>query len=341
MGVTSILRSYIFLRGVRALVTIFVAITFTFFLIRLMPGNPIDVYIATLMGASGMSYQDAKNLALALFSINLDEPLWLQYLKYIWNVLHGDLGKSIVSVGTPVIKIIAAFLPWTVFTVSTALIISFSLGILIGMVMAYRRGGKLDTALTLTFSILSAVPNFIVGLLFIVFLGVQWKLVPFSMLRGAYSPYVEPGFTLEFIIDVLKHAFFPILTYVLTTIGSWALLMKSSTIATLGEDFVLLARARGLPERRITINYVGRNAILPLFTNLAISIGFIFGGSVLIESVFVYRGIGLRLLQAIYQRDYTVMQGIFLIITIAVILANYIADILYGVLDPRIRVGGR
>jgi peptide/nickel transport system permease protein len=117
--------------------------------------------------------------------------------------------------------------------------------------------------------------------------------------------------------------------------------MRGSTISYLGEDYVFMARARGLPERRIAITYVGRNAILPLFTSLAISIGFIFGGSVLIESVFVYRGIGLRLLEAINSRDYTVMQGIFLIITIAVIAANYIADLLYSVLDPRVRAGGR
>jgi len=336
-----ILSSYPFIRGVRALAVVFGSITFTFFIIRLMPGNPVDVYINTLISTYGLSYQDAKAQALALFSINLDEPLYLQYISYVANLFRGDLGKSIVSVGTPVAKIIADFLPWTVFTVATALFISFSIGILVGMYMAYRRGGVLDSILSTLFSVLTSVPNFIVGILLIVFLGVQWKLVPFDMLRGSYSPYVTPGFTAEFILDVLKHAAFPIATYVITTIGIWSLSMRGSTISFLGEDYVFMARARGLPERRIAITYVGRNAILPLFTSLAISIGFIFGGSVLIESVFVYRGIGLRLLEAINSRDYTVMQGIFLIITIAVIVSNYIADLLYSVLDPRVRTGGR
>ncbi|MEM1611294.1 MAG: ABC transporter permease [Sulfolobales archaeon] len=342
ISLTKIFLSYPFIRGLRAIAVILASITFTFFIIRLMPGNPIDVYINTLISTYGLSYQDAKAQALALFSINLDEPLYIQYITYISNLFRGDLGKSIVSVGTPVAKIIADFLPWTVFTVSTALLISFSLGIIIGMFMAYRRGRSyLDSILATLFSILSSVPNFIVGILLIVFLGVQWKLVPFDMLRGSYSPYIKPGFTADFILDVLKHAIFPIITYVITTIGIWALSMRGSTISYLGEDYVFMARARGLPERRVAITYVGRNAILPLFTSLAISIGFIFGGSVLIESVFVYRGIGLRLLEAINSRDYTVMQGIFLIITIAVIAANYIADLLYSILDPRVRTGVR
>ncbi len=340
-SLAKIFLSYPFIRGLRAIAVVFASITFTFFIIRLMPGNPIDVYINTLISTYGLSYQDAKAQALALFSINLDEPLYIQYITYISNLFKGDLGRSIVSVGTPVAKIIADFLPWTVFTVSTALLISFSLGIVVGMFMAYRRGGYLDSILTILFSILSSVPNFIVGILLIVFLGVQWKLVPFDMLRGSYSPYIKPGLTVDFILDVLKHAIFPITTYVITTIGIWTLSMRGSTISYLGEDYVFMARARGLPERRIAITYVGRNAILPLFTSLTISIGFIFGGSVLIESVFVYRGIGLRLLEAINSRDYTVMQGIFLIITIAVIAANYIADLLYSVLDPRVRAGGR
>lgn len=333
-----IITSYPFIRGLRALLAIFGVVTFTFFIIRLMPGNPIDIYINNLIISYGLSYEEAKNMALALFSIDLEKPLPLQYVEYMANLLRGDLGKSIVSIGTPVSKIIAEFLPWTVFTVATALLISFTLGILLGMFAAYRRGSAFDSIITTLFSVLSSIPNFIIGILFIVFLGVYWRVVPFDMLRGAYSPYMKPGFTLEFIVDVLRHAAFPILTYVVTTMGSWTLLMRSSTITVLGEDFVLVAKARGLPERRIVTSYVGRNAILPLFTNLTISIGFVFGGSVLIESVYVYRGIGLRLVEAITTRDYPVMQGIFLVMTVAVVLANYIADILYGVLDPRIRV---
>ena len=147
------------------------------------------------------------------------------------------------------------------------------------------------------------------------------------------------GFMLKFIGDVLYHAILPVTFYVLTTVGSWMLAMKSSTVATLEEDYVTVARARGLPDSRIMTSYVGRNASLPLFTQLAISIGFVVGGSVLIESIFVYQGIGQQLLKAINQRDYPVMQGIFLIIVVSVTFANLLADLLYSRLDPRIRIG--
>jgi len=177
-------------------------------------------------------------------------------------------------------------------------------------------------------------------MLLVVFLGVQWKILPIAAMRGSLSPGIQPEFSLTFVADALFHAALPIATYVLTTIGTWMLTMKSSTIAALEEDYVAVARARGLRDRRITTAYVGRNAILPLFTQLTISAGFIVGGSVLIEFIFVYQGIGYVLNSSIAQRDYPVMQGVFLVITISVVVANLVADLLYGRLDPRIRVGG-
>jgi len=185
------------------------------------------------------------------------------------------------------------------------------------------------------------VPNYIIGILLLVFIGVRWELMPISKMRGSMTPGIQPGLTPEFIADVFFHAALPIATYVLTTIGGWMLTMKSSTISTLGEDYVTVAKARGLSEARITTAYVGRNAALPLFTQLAISIGFIVGGSILIEQVFVYQGIGYQLLVAINNRDYPVMQGIFLIITASVVLSNLFADFLYSRLDPRVRITGR
>jgi peptide/nickel transport system permease protein len=169
---------------------------------------------------------------------------------------------------------------------------------------------------------------------------VIWKIVPFEYLRGSVSPGIEPGFTPEFIGDIFAHLAVPALAYILATTGSWMLTMKSSTLSTLGEDYVTVAKARGLTEGRIITSYVGRNASLPLATRLAISIGFLIGGSVLIESLFTYQGIGLLLWQAVYQRDYPIMQGVFLVTTIAVIVANFLADLLYGWLDPRIRIAG-
>jgi peptide/nickel transport system permease protein len=323
-----------------ALVKVWVVVTLTFFLIRLMPTNPVEVYINELMIQYGLSGDEARNQAAALLAIDLDAPLSQQYFQYMEGLLHGNLGTSFRSKGTPVSNMIAKFLPWTLFSVGVSLLISFALGMLLGMWSAYRRESLGDHAVTALASIFSSIPNYLVGLMLVVFLGAQWKLLPITQMRGSLSPGMEPGFTWAFIKDIFFHAALPIATYVLTTVGGWTLAMKSSTIATLGEDYVTVAKARGLSEGRIMTGYVGRNASLPLFTSLAISIGFIVGGSTLIEFIFVYQGVGQLLLNSIVQRDYPVMQGIFLIITITVILANFLADFLYSRLDPRIRVVG-
>ena len=173
----------------------------------------------------------------------------------------------------------------------------------------------------------------------VVFFGIRLGWLPITRLRGSYSPGVNPGLSLSFLGDALYHAALPMAVYVLTTIGSWMLIMKSSTLAALDEDYVTAARARGLKDGRITTAYVGRNAMLPLFTQLAIAIGFVVGGSLLVEKVFQYQGIGLILGNVINQRDYPVMQGIFLVVTFSVVVANLLADLLYSRLDPRIRVG--
>lgn len=335
----SLVHSYLLRKTLKAFFTAFVVITLTFFLIRLLPSNPIELYIQQLMVQYSLPYHEAQDQAAALFAIDLDQPIFLQYVDYLGSLLRGDMGESILSPGTPVSAFIKRFLPWTIFSVGTALMISFTLGIIFGLLMAYRRNSVLDHLLTVTASILSSIPNYILGILLIIWLGVQWKIIPVAQMRGSLSPGVQPGLTLEFFWDALKHAALPILTYVLTTIGSWMLTMKSSTISVLEEDYVTVARAKGLQESRITTSYVGRNAALPLFTLLTISIGFVVGGSVLIETIFQYQGIGYILLQSINRRDYTVMQGVFLIITFSVIAANFFADIFYSWLDPRIKLG--
>ncbi|MCS6846917.1 MAG: ABC transporter permease [Anaerolineae bacterium] len=334
-----VFRSYVFRRLLKAFATIFAVVTATFFLIRLMPSNPVEIFIQEQIMMYGMSYQEARDQASALFAIDLDAPLSRQYLEYLGNLLRGDLGQSYRSKGTYVADIIRQFLPWTLFSVGTSLLISFILGVVLGMLMAYRRETPIDYALSTFASLVSSVPNYLIAIILLVVLGPQLKLINIASMRGSLSPGVQPGFTLHFFLDVLYHAALPIFVYVLTTIGGWMLAMKSSTIATLEEDYVTVARARGLKDGRIMTSYVGRNASLPLFTQLAISIGFVFGGSVLIEAIFVYQGIGQQLIKAINQRDYPVMQGIFLIITISVIMANLIADLLYSRLDPRIRLG--
>lgn len=335
-----ILGNYLLRRLFRAVLTVFFVSTLIFFLVRLLPGNPIEVYINQQITQYGYSYEDAANQARALFAIDTDQPLMLQYLDYLKNLARGDLGNSVVVSGTSVLSIIQSRIWWTIFSVGSALLISFALGSIIGMFMAYRRGKLFDSIATTIGSLLNSIPNYLLALMIISFFGVQLGWIPYTKMRGSVSSGQPVELSFAFFGDALYHAILPISVYVVTTIGGWMLLMKSSTVSALEEDFVTAARARGVPEWRILFLYVGRNAILPLFTQLTISIGFVVGGSLLVEPIFQYQGIGQRLFEAIQQRDYPTLQGIFLIITISVVIANLVADLLYSRLDPRIRSQG-
>jgi peptide/nickel transport system permease protein len=331
--------NFLIRRLLRAILTIFFVTSAIFFLVRLLPGDPVEVYINQQMTQYGYSYDDAKNQAQSLFAIDADKPLLAQYFDYLNNLLHGNLGMSITSPGTSVLSIIQGRIWWTIFSVGTALLLSFALGVLLGMIMAYRRNTWIEGLLSGFASVTHSIPNYLLAILVIIIFGVRLGWIPFSNMRGALSPGQHAEFSISFLRDLFYHAFLPILIYVLTSIGGWMLLMKSSTISALEEDFVTAARARGVPEWRVLFFYVGRNAILPLFTQLTISIGFVVGGSLLVEPIFKYPGIGERLYLAISKRDYTVLQGIFLMITISVVVANLLADLFYSRLDPRIRSG--
>jgi peptide/nickel transport system permease protein len=326
---------------VKAVLTVFVTVTITFVLIRLMPGNPIDIKIDELTKDGLMSYAEAKAQAASLYSIDLEEPLPQQYLSFIAHLARADLGYSYVSQGTPVTAIVLAVLPWTLLTVGTGLLLSFTVGIFLGLFAAYNRNKPIDHLLSLGGSLISSVPSYFIALMIILVLGLQLRWIPVTQMRGAFSAGIPVGFTPAFIGDVLFHAALPILVFFLASIGHWILGMKSATVNALEEDYVNAARARGLSDGRIMTAYVGRNAVLPLVTQFAITAAYAIGGSILIEKYFVYQGVGLRLEAAILQRDYPVMEGIFVIVTIAVVLANLLADVLYVKLDPRIgRAGG-
>lgn len=324
---------WIIKRLIFLVITLFVTMSITFVLIRLMPGNPVDAYVSYLM-QQGLSYGDAVKMAASLYSINLDQPLWLQYFDYIKNLLQGNLGYSYTS-GAPVIEIIATVLPWTVFLVSISLTISFLVGIALGIYAAYRKDSLLDSILSLTAITLNSIPNYVVALILCIIFSLYITQIPVG---GAYDPNVQPGLNWEFISSVFAHAFVPMLAYVVTSFGGWLLGMRASMISVLRQDYIMAAEARGLPKTRIMLTYAGKNAILPLFTSLVIQIGYMFGGALFIENIFVYPGIGYTLNLAVSSRDYPLMQGCFLLISIAVVLGNFIADLLYGKIDPRIRM---
>jgi len=315
-------------------ITLISALTLIFFLIRLMPGNPIDMMIGQLI-MQGYTPEDAARMVARMVPFVPTDPIPVQYINYIKGFFSGDLGASILY-AAPVTTILIYALPWTVFLVSISLTISFSLGILLGMFMAYRRGGIFDRIFSIVASITRALPPYVVGVFLILFFAVQVKWFP---TMGPYDSNIPSGFTFAFIASIFYHAALPVISYVVTTIGSWILQMKSSTVSVLGEYYVTAAEARGLRERRIVTSYVGRNAILPLFTSLAISLGFIFGGSVFIENIYSYPGIGRFLAASIPGRDVTLMTGCFLVTTVTVVISNFFADLLYSKLDPRIKMG--
>ena len=333
-------KNYYVRAVVQAVLTIWAIMSLTFILVRLMPGNPVDILIEQILTQEGISYQEAYDRVAASFNIDPNASMLDQYFDWFKDLLRLDLGTSITSPGTRVVDEIARFLPWTLFAVGSGLLISFVLGIVLGMMMAYYRDSALDHSLSLVSSFFTGVPNYIWGLLIIIGPGISWKWFDVGAVRGTFDPALTPGLNIEFVLSVIEHALLPIITYVLATLGGWMLSMKSSTTSVLNDDYVNVAEARGLKDRRIITSYVGRNAALPLFTQLSISVGFVLGSGVVIEEIFVYWGFGHYLFASIVVRDYTSIQGAVLVLTSAIVLSNLIADLTYGLLDPRVRISG-
>jgi peptide/nickel transport system permease protein len=327
---------WIYRRVLLALLSVFFTVVLTFFLIRLMPGNPMDVYVQILIRSGrARTREEAIERAKSLMPLNMNDPLWKQLIDYIAGLLRGDLGRSISSF-TPVSEIIVKSLPWTVFVSSIALALSFSIGTILGLVLAYKRGTVFEGFSVTVLTFLGAIPNYIMALILFYILTIVYPIFP---MRGAYDSTIAPGLSLDFILSVLKHAMLPIASYVLTDFSGWALGIRAMATTILGEDYVTVAKARGLRESKIITNYVGRNSILPQFTGLILSIGFMFGGSPLVESIFTYPGIGRFFAAAVSARDYPLLQGLFLMLSITVIVANLVADLLYTQIDPRVKVG--
>jgi peptide/nickel transport system permease protein len=312
------------------LATAWIAITINFFIPRLMPGNPVELVFNRVKHAA--SPAAVKSFTVA-FGLNNHQNIFSQYISYLGQLAHGNLGVSITYFPASVTSVIRGALPWTLALVGVATVLSFVFGTLLGVAAATRRGTWVDALLPVT-SFLSSVPYFWLGLVFLTVFGVELNWFPLS---GGYDPAVAVGFTGTFIWSAITHAVLPAVTIIVSSIAGWLLGMRNVMIATLGEDYVLLAEAKGLPRRRVTFTYAARNALLPNIAGFALSLGFIVSGAILTEVVFSYPGMGYVLFQAVTNEDYPLMQGIFLMITILVLLANLIADAVYVTLDPRTR----
>lgn len=331
------MANYYVARTAQAIFTLFAVVTFSFGLIRLMPGGPMDYVRAQLQQETGNVNQAQINAMVEVYTnVQPDAPLHEQYVNYLFDIVQGDFGVS-MWYGEPVSGILAAAVPWTVFIMAISLVLTFGIGISLGAVMAYAEGSRFDTVSTLCSIVLNAVPYYVAAIVLVYFLGYEWGMFPIG---GRISSDVTRGLNPEFVASAAYHAALPIASFVLTAFGIQALAMRGNSIRVLGEDYLRVARLRGLPPHKIAFRYIGRNAILPMYTVFMIEIGFMFGGSVILEEIFSYPGVGYYMFRGIQARDYPLMMGAFILITFAVVVGIYVADLTYGRIDPRAGSGG-
>lgn len=324
-------------RILQAVLTVLTVISISFVLIREMPGGPMDYVRAQLIRSQrgSMSRERLETLTETYTNIQPNEPIHIQYVEYMKAMLQGDFGRS-TRYSEPVMDILAGALPWTIFIMSLSLLLTYLLGIALGALMAYKEQSNFDTGSTLGSILLNSIPYYVAAIILVYVLGYQFSLFPTG---GRMNQSTTVGFNIPFIIGALEHAALPVASMVITGFGGQALSMRGNSIQVLGEDYLRVARLRGLSEPRIAFRYVARNAILPMYTNLMISIGFMISGSVILEKIFNYPGIGYYLLQAVNARDYALMMGAFVLITITVVIGIFVADLTYGLLDPRAKGG--
>jgi peptide/nickel transport system permease protein len=315
-----------------------VALTVNFALPRLMPGNPVETMFARYQGKVSPSAISAMELD---FGLNTKTGELGQYFDYLGHTLTGNLGISFSYFPSHVGTLIGEALPWTLGLVGFATILAFLLGTTLGMVAAWRRGtagwrraSLVDTVLVPFGLMLGALPSFWIALILLYFIAFKFGWFPIG---GGLNPGAGIASWSGF-VSLIHHAALPAITLTLISMGLWILLMRNNMLTVLGDDYVKFARAKGLRDHTIAYRYAARNAILPVFSQLALALGIVVGGQVFIEIVFSYPGIGYLLLQAVYNEDYPLMQGIFLIFTITLLVASFLADVLYVFLDPRVRM---
>jgi peptide/nickel transport system permease protein len=312
------------------LLAFWIAITLNFLIPRLIPGDPASALFAHFQGRVSVQQLQAMKAAFGFDQGNLFQ----QYITYISHLAQGDLSLSFSHYPTPVTTVIAQDLPWTLLLVGLAVVISFSLGTLIGIIAAWRRGGFIDTFVPPVLLFFWSFPPFWIGLLMLYVLGLNLGWFPMA---HSYDLNLSLTLSWPLVVSVLDHALMPAMVLVITTIGSWTLGMRNNMVATLNEDYITLAEARGLAPRRIMFWYAARNAILPQLTSFAIALGLVVSGQVLIELVFSYPGVGFELVQSAFNQDFPLLQGLMLFIVLAVLVANFLMDIMYVWLDPRVR----
>jgi len=319
---------YLARRAALFLVTLWAALTVNFVIPRVMPGNEAQAVLATFRNVNPAALH-----ALEIeFGVNVHQNVVVSYFEYLKNCLTGHFG--VTAQGVPVLSEITSKLPWTLGLVGVTTVIAFAIGTFVGILSAWRRGGRLDAVLPPALFIVSTVPVFFVGLLLIYFFSVKLNWLP---LGSNYDIGSTPSLSLSFIWDVVDHALLPGLSLVIVTAGLWVYSMRNNMITTIAEDYVKTARAKGLSSGRVMLDYAARNAILPNLTGFTMQLGYVLGGAIVIEYLFSYPGLGYLFYTASTDHDLPLMQGLFLFYTVAVLVCVLLADLATALLDPRTR----
>ncbi len=316
-------------------ITLWVAMTLTFLLIRQMPGDIVRQWALQQQALQGIDYPQAVAQVKIMLNFQPEQTIWTQYFSYLKGVLSGNLGTSLIY-QIPVSEVLFMALPWTALIAFGSVTLSFVLGTFLGLLAAWKRQSRLPEFLRIYATFSQAVPDFLVGLLLVVVFAIHFPIFP---MRGAYSTFVEPGFNLAFLLEVVYHAILPIVAFATPMIADWALAAFASASSVREELFLVSAEAQGLPVRRILLSYLGPNSILPLIPGVASSFAHVLGGVMLVEVIFGYPGLGLFLAKSIELRDFPLIQGLFLLTTVATIGANLLGELLVRKIDPRIAKG--
>jgi peptide/nickel transport system permease protein len=321
--------SFIVRRLIFYVVAAWVALTINFIIPRLVPGNAVESIMSKFPNLQPAAYRAIE----AMLGVGHPGSIWHQYWAYLVDVSHLNLGTSSSEYPAQVSTLLGEALPWTIVLVGTATVIAFLVGTALGIVAGWRHGGSLDRVLP-GLMFLQAIPYFFFALILLELFAVKVHVFP---LGQGYGQGLIPGWHWDFISSAVYHSLLPALTIVLTSIAGWMLQMRNVMITTIGEDYVIAAQAKGLPNRRVVFTYAARNAILPQLQGFGLAIGFVVSGALVMEIVFSYPGIGLLLVNAVTSNDYALTQGIFLVITFTVLLANLIVDFIIVFVDPRAR----
>jgi peptide/nickel transport system permease protein len=312
------------------LFTLWAAITINFFIPRMIPGNAVDSLIEQRRGEVDSKAVESLNI---LFGLDKHQSLASQYWHYLVQLSHGDLGISFGNFPEPVTSVLSSALPWTLGLIGTTTILAFLIGTGLGVLAGWKRGTWVDGLLPAT-SFLSSIPYFWLGLI-----TVAWLAGPLGLpTSGGYTVGNTPGWSIAG--DILNHMILPALTIIVTSVGGWLLSMRNMMVTVTAEDYITVAHAKGLSGTRVMTKYAARNALLPSVSGFGMALGLVVGGTFLVEQVFSLPGVGLQLINAISGHDYPLIQGVFLVVTVAVLAANFLADLAYMVLDPRTRKEG-